>query len=242
LATFVLVHGAWHGAWCWRRVSPLLRAAGHDVHAVTLTGLGERAHLLSREVRLATHIADVVGVIVAEELADAILVGHSYGGIVITGTADRLQRERPGALQQLVYVDGTQPLPGQSWSSAHAPEVVAARVAAAEKSGGVSLPVPDAAFFGITDPADREWVNRRMTPHPFGPYLDALDYDRARVDALPRTFIDCTEPAFANIAPMRRRVRTEPGWKVVEIATGHDAMVTAPRELADALLDCVAGS
>src|SRR5947209_5724227 len=106
MATFVLVHGSWHGAWCWKRVLPLLRGAGHDVHAVTLTGVGERAHLLSADIRLDTHITDVVNLIDCEELADVILVGHSYGGIVITGVADRLQRRSPGLLQQLVYIDG----------------------------------------------------------------------------------------------------------------------------------------
>jgi pimeloyl-ACP methyl ester carboxylesterase len=237
MAQFVLVHGAWHGAWCWKRVVPLLRNAGHDVLAVTLTGLGDRAHLLTRDIRLATHVADVVNAIECEELADTILVGHSYGGSVITGAADRLERDHPGALQQLVYVDGTMPRPGESWSSAHAPEVVASRVAAATESGGLSLPAPDASAFGVGG-ADRDWVNRRLTPHPFAPYRDPLDYDIARVERLPRTFIDCTEPAFANIAPMRRRVRAEPGWKVIEIRTGHDAMISAPRELAEALLGC----
>ncbi|MCU0814594.1 MAG: alpha/beta hydrolase [Burkholderiaceae bacterium] len=97
----VLVHGAWAGAWCWKRVLAPLRAAGHEVHAVTLTGLGERSHLLSPAVTLATHVADVVGLIAAEELEGVVLVGHSYGGLVITGAADRLQRDAPGALRQL---------------------------------------------------------------------------------------------------------------------------------------------
>lgn len=237
---FVLVHGAWHGAWCWSRVLPLLRAAGHPVHAVTLTGVGERAHLLRADIRLSTHIADVSNLIRAEELDALVLVGHSYGGMVITGVAAALQREHPGLLRHLVYVDASAPRSGETWSSPHLPEVVAARVAAGARSGGLSIPAPDAAVFGLSG-ADRDWVNRRMTPQPFGLYQDPLHFDEAALERLPRTFIDCIEPPFPNIAAMRRRVRTEPGWNVVELATGHDAMVSAPSELARALLVCATG-
>src|SRR5438128_128006 len=101
MATFVLVHGAWHGGWCWKRVTPLLRAAGHEVYATTLTGLGERVHLASPNVGLALHVQDVVGVLEYEDLRDVILVGHSYGGIVISGVADRV----PERLRHLVYLD-----------------------------------------------------------------------------------------------------------------------------------------
>ena len=123
---FVLVHGAWHGAWCWSRVLPRLRAAGHDAHAVTLTGVGDRAHLLSRDIRLATHVTDVVSLIECEELTDVVLVGHSYGGMVITGVADRMEAGHPGVLRHIVYVDGSAPRSGENWSTSHNPEVVAA--------------------------------------------------------------------------------------------------------------------
>ena len=234
---FVLVHGAWHGAWCWSRVLPRLRAAGHDAHAVTLTGVGDRAHLLSPDIRIATHVADVVGLIVCEELTDVVLVGHSYGGMVITGVADRMEAEHCDVLRHIVYVDGSAPRSGESWSSPHKPEVVAARVAAAEAGGGLAIPQPDASVFGL-DGADRDWVNRRMTPQPFGLYRDPLVFDEARVARLPRTFVDCNQPAFPNIDPMRRRVRSESGWNVVEIATGHDVMVSEPARLTEVLLAC----
>jgi pimeloyl-ACP methyl ester carboxylesterase len=238
MTQLVLVHGAWHGGWCWARVLPLLRAAGHAAHAVTLTGVGERAHLLSPQIRLATHLQDVLNLVAAEELDDVVLVGHSYGGLVITGVADALQRQRPGLLRHLVYVDAVVPLPGESWSSTHAPEVVAGRVAAAEQSsGGLSLPAPDAEAFGLKG-ADRDWVNRRQTPQPFAVYRDPLEFDARRIAALPRTFVDCTSPPAANIAVSRKRARTQPGWQVVEVATGHDPMVSAPREFAQVLLDC----
>jgi pimeloyl-ACP methyl ester carboxylesterase len=239
MASFVLVHGAWHGAWCWARVMPVLRAARHDVFALTLTGVGERAHLLSRDITLATHIDDVVNLIVCEELSDVVLVGHSYGGLPITGAADRLLQRQPGTLRHLVYVDAMVPHPGESWSSHHAPELVAERLAASAAHPQGALPPPDAALYGLTG-ADCDWVNRRQTPHPFGQYLEPLQFDAARVAALPRTFIDCTTPAWPSIAPMRARVRSEPGWRVREIATGHDAMVSAPGPLARLLLETAA--
>ena len=233
---FVLIHGAWHGAWCWRRVLPGLRAAGHVAHAVTLTGVGERAHLLRSDLRLRDHVADVLGLVEAEELDDVVLVGHSYGGLVMTGAADVL-RSRGVRLRHLVYVDAVTPHPGESWSSQHAPETVRARLEAAAQRPDRAMPPPDAAVFGL-EGADRDWVNRRQTPQPSGVYQDALDFDAARIAALPRTFIDCTAPALATIAVMRERVRREPGWRVVELATGHDPMVSAPEALVAQLLDC----
>lgn len=237
MSSFVLVHGAWHGAWCWSRVLPLLRAAGHAAHAVTLTGAGERSHLLSAQIRLKTHIDDVLRTIDCEELTDVVLVGHSYSGIVVTGVADALLSRTPSVLRHLVYLDAVTPHPGESWSSQHAPETQAARTEAARPSGGVSLPPPDASAFGLAGD-DQAWVNRRQTPHPFGVYFDRLDFDAARVASVPRTFIDCTSPALATIATMRQRVRSEPGWNVVELATGHDPMVSHPRQLSDLLLRC----
>lgn len=234
-AAVVLVHGAWHGAWCWGRVLPLLRAGGAQAHAVTLTGVGERAHLMSPEVDLHTHIQDVICLIEAEELRHVLLVGHSYAGMVITGVADRLQRLRPGLLTRLVYLDAAVPYPGDSWSSHHSDETRQARIEASKPSGGLSFPPPDAALFGLAG-ADRDWVNRRQTPQPFRLYQQPLDFDQALVAQIPRTFIDCNEPALATIAPARQRVRSEPGWQVLEMATGHDPMVSHPKELAELLL------
>lgn len=238
---FVLVHGAWHGAWCWQRVLPLLRRAGAVAHAVTLTGVGERVHLMGPHIGLHTHVQDVIGLIEAEELQRVVLVGHSYGGMVITGVADQLQRNQPGRLQQLVYLDAVTPHPGESWSSQHTPETRQARLDAAAASGGISFAPPDASVFGL-DGADRDWVNRRQTPQPLAVYLQPLDFDAQRVAALPRSFIDCTAPALPTIAEFRRRVRREQGWQVREMATGHDPMVSHPQALADGLLALAAGA
>ncbi|MDZ4161966.1 MAG: alpha/beta hydrolase [Burkholderiales bacterium] len=249
MPTLVLVHGAWHGGWCWQRVLPLLHAQGLAAHAVTLTGVGERAHLLSGQIRLSTHVQDVLGLIDTLELPRVLLVGHSYGGMVITGVADALLARggqgvangvHASRVAGLVYVDAVTPHPGESWSSRHTPDTVAARVALAHSQGaGVGIPPPDAAVFGL-DGADRDWVNRRQTPQPLGVYQDPLHFDAGAVAALPRTFIDCTDPALPTIAAMRERVRSEPGWLVHELATGHDPMVSAPEALAHLLVQAAA--
>jgi len=239
MASFVLVHGAWHGAWCWARVLPRLREAGHAAHAVTLTGTGERAHLLRRGITLDLHVTDVVSLVTCEELDDIVLVGHSYGGLVITGAADRLLMRQSGLLRHLVYIDAVVPHTGESWSTHHAPELVASRLAAAAAHPLGALPPPDAALYGLRG-ADCDWVNRRQTPHPFGQYQEPLTFDAERLARVPRTFIDCTSPAWPSIAPMRQRVRSEPGWRVREIASGHDAMVSAADPLTRLLLEVAA--
>jgi pimeloyl-ACP methyl ester carboxylesterase len=223
----VLVHGAWAGAWAWSRVLGPLRAAGHEVHAVTLTGCGEWRHALRRDITLQTHVADVVECIAAHELQQVVLVGHSYAGLVITGAADRLLARVAGALRQLVYVDAMLPLPGECWSSRHSEEVKAARRAAAAATGLHALPPPDPSGFGLTGP-DRDWLLRRQTPHPFGAYLEPLHFDGARLASVPRAFVDCNAPAYPTIDPMRQRARELPGFTVVEMKTGHYPQIQDP--------------
>jgi pimeloyl-ACP methyl ester carboxylesterase len=245
MATFVLVHGAWHGAWCWQRVTALLQKAGHRVHAVTLTGLGERAHLLSPAINLDTHINDVINLIEAEELSEVILAVHSYAGMIGTAVADRLGH----SLKHLVYVDAVVPSPGESWSSSHSSATQQQRMAGAQASPCFSFAPPDPQVFGLQG-ADRDWVQRRQTPHPGNTYQAPLDFDVQRVAALPRTFVSCTRPALATIEASRLRVQDPEFWggawlpkaKVVEIKTGHDPMVTEPAALTRILLACAASS
>ena len=214
-------------------MSERLAAKGHRVFCPTLTGLGERGHLLTRAVNLDTHISDVIGLIEAEELAEIVLVGHSYGGIVITGVAARAK----GRIRQLVYLDSAIVEDGASWASIGLPEVVAQRrKAAQESSGGVSLPVPEAKVFGISDPKDLEWVQRRMTPHPFGGYDQKMRWGGPVGNGVPKVYVDCTDPAYAGLAPVKERYRGKPDWPFLEIKTGHDAMVSAPEETAQLLL------
>jgi pimeloyl-ACP methyl ester carboxylesterase len=236
LPPIVLVHGAWAGAWAWARVLAPLRSSGHPVHAVTLTGCGERRHLLRPSISLQTHVADVVGLCEAEELDDLVLVGHSYGGMVVTGAADALLRQRAGRVRQLVYVDAVLPLPGECWGSCHGDAVRAERRAAAAATGLHALPPPDPSGFGLAG-ADRDWLLRRQGPHPFGAYLEPLHFDAAGLAAIRRAFIDCNRPAFPTIEPMRRRAREWAGCRVVELETGHYPQVQAPQAFVDCLLD-----
>lgn len=236
--TIVLVHGAWGGAWIWRRVLAPLRAAGHEVHAVTLTGDGERAHLRHAGIGVHDHVNDVLALVRAEELTDIVLVGHSYGGMVITGAADALLGAGQTRLHALVYVDAMVPLPGEAWGSRHSAEVRAQRRALAEANDD-ALPPGDPAGFGL-DGADRDWLLRRQVAHPFGGYGEPLLFDESRLAGLPRYFIDCNQPAYPTIEPSRQRVRATPGWQVVEIATGHCPMVSAPGALVPILLRAAA--
>ncbi|MEJ5992515.1 alpha/beta hydrolase [Ramlibacter sp. PS3R-8] len=243
MTDFVLVHGAWHGGWCWRRVVDRLHAQGHRAHAATLTGVGERAHLMSSLITLETHIADVTGLIEAEELQGAVLVVHSYAGMIGTAVADRM----PQRLKHLVYVDAVVPKPGESWSSTQASAAREARLAAAQASADYSFPPPDPAVFGLAAD-DHAWVKRRQTPHPGHTYQAPLQFDPQRVANVPRTFVDCTQPKLATIDAIRPRVRDPRFWdgawaggagvRVVELATGHDPMVSEPAELVAVLAEC----
>jgi pimeloyl-ACP methyl ester carboxylesterase len=245
MANFVLVHGAWHGAWCWRDVVAQLAAQGHRAHAVTLTGVGERAHLMSPLITLETHIADVANTIEAEELDDVVLAVHSYAGMLGTAVADRM----PQRLKHLVYVDAVVPRPGESWSGTHASATREARLAAAQASPDYSFPAPDPSVFGLVA-QQYEWVKRRQTPHPGHTYQAPLQFDAQRVASVPRTFIDCTQPPLGTIDVIRQRVRDPKYWdgawqggagaRLVELATGHDPMVSEPAALTRILLECAA--
>jgi pimeloyl-ACP methyl ester carboxylesterase len=231
--TFVLVHGAWHGGWCWIRVAERLRAADKRVFTPTQTGLGERRHLLSKDITLDTFIADIAGLIEAEELNDIVLVGHSFGGNAISGVADRM-RER---IRHLVYLDSLVVEGGKAPFDNLAADVVAARHKAAEESsGGLSLPNPPPSAFGVLDAADAEWVRRRLTPHPLSTYTSKLNIKGPVGNNLPRTYIHCTNPSYAALQASRDWVKAQAGWRWAEIATGHDAMVSAPDELAGMLI------
>lgn len=243
MANFVLVHGAWHGGWCWQRVTSLLQQQGHRVHAVTLTGLGERAHLLSPAITLDTHIDDVISAIEVEELHDVVLAVHSYAGMIGTAVADRLGKH----LKHLVYVDAVLPKPGESWSSTQSAATQQQRLSAAQTTTRFSFPPPDPEVFGLHD-ADHAWVKRRQTPHPGNTYQAPLNFDVQRVAAIPRTFVNCTQPALGTIEPSRLRAKDAKFWdgawlpnsKIIEIKTGHDPMISEPAALTKILLDCAA--
>ena len=156
--TYVLVHGAWHGGWCWREVSKQLRAKGFDVYTPTLTGLGERAHLSNPDITIATHVADVLNVLNSEELTNVVLVGHSYAGIVITQAANRA----PERIRKLVYLDAILPGPGKSMLD-HAPKDQI-ELALNTIIDGYLVPAPEASWFGVADSDEKivEWMKRRL--------------------------------------------------------------------------------
>jgi pimeloyl-ACP methyl ester carboxylesterase len=229
---FVLVHGAWHGGWCWSRTARLLRAAGHDVFTPTLTGFGERAHLLTPDVGPETLVQDVVGVIEWEELSGVVLVGHSFGALVALAVAERV----PDLLRRIVLLDGLVVEPGAPAFDALPPAAVEARTAAAEaSSGGLAYPPPGAAAFGLTDPDDIAWVDRRLTPQPLRTYAEPFPLHPALGAGVPVTYVCCTDPAYPAVHTAHPIVRRE-GWEWRELPAGHDAMVNAPAVAAAELL------
>ena len=231
--TYVLQHGAWHGGWCWRFVADILRDNGHRVFTPTQTGLGERRHLLSHEVTLDVFVDDLANLLEAEELHDIVLVGHSFGGLAVSSVADRM----PERIRHLVFLDGLILQGGQSPFSVLPADVVAKRrKQAADTADGLAIPVPPVTVFGIAeDHPEAAWVQRRLTPHPLGSYESPLKLANPVGNGRPCTYIRCTDPAYGPLEASRQWVADQPGWQRQGIATGHDAMVTAPRELAQAL-------
>ncbi len=236
IAEFVLVHGSFCGGWIWQRLAPLLQAAGHRVTCPTLTGLGERSHLLSPAVDLNTHIKDVGNVLFYEDIRGAVLVGHSYSGMVITGVAQTV----PERVAQLIYFDAYVPQPGQSRWDLLPPEVVAAERAAVDADGGTG-PAPPASLFAPIDPETAGWVDARLSPrHPVGTYEQPIPADGSALESIPRAYIQCTlGPLPSRFAASAAQARAR-GWAVRELAAGHVANVTHPRELADLFLELAA--
>ncbi len=226
MATFVLVHGAYHGGWCWTRVVDPLRAQGHEVFAPSLSGLAEHGHRVHAYITHGDHIEDVTRVIEWHDLKDVILVGHSYGGLIVTGTSAGRAHAR---IKHMVVLDGSSPLSGQSMIDIAAPRVREMFVGGI-KDGFMALPSMEA--MGVVDPADIAWVQPRLTPQPARTFLEPLIYDEAKLNGLAKTFIRCTgvngERAISVTAA---RVKSLADWTFHELATGHDAMVTMPDEL-----------
>jgi pimeloyl-ACP methyl ester carboxylesterase len=229
MSTFLLVPGAWLGGWCWRYVAADLRANAHTVIPATLTGLGERAHLLSREIDLDTHISDIVAMFEYRELHDVILVGHSYGGTVITGVAERV----PDRIQRLVYLDASVPRDGDSNDTVIGP-VMAEQLRASAVSEGEGWKVPPAPYVvgQLSGHPLREWVTARLKPHPLRPFAEPVRLSSAEAAGLPRAFIQTTESDLYRGLIARAR---QAGWYCQEIGGGHYAMITEPNAVAAAL-------
>jgi pimeloyl-ACP methyl ester carboxylesterase len=234
MATYVLVHGGGHGGWCYQPVARLLRAAGHDVYTPTLTGLGERSHLLSPQIDLDLHIRDVCAVLHYDDLRDVILVGHSYGGMVVTGVADRAS-DRVG---RLVYLDAANPVNGQSLMDVAGPVIEAVRPAGRVVDGVelVLLPDPEAGrLYGVTDPGDLAWMADRLTGHPWKCFEQKLELtNEDALWSIPQFHIVCTSTLATRDPELMASARAE--GRLWDIDTGHDLMITEPEATANALL------
>lgn len=237
IRTFVLVHGAWHGGWCWRRVADILRDRGHRVFAPSLTGLGDRAHLFSRDISLQTHVDDILSLVETEELSDFVLVGHSYGGFVISGVADTLRAR----VAHYIYLDASVPpdmSPGASfsWAGFNPPEAREERLKAIQEQGkGVALPAPPPGAFAVTEPEDVAWLQRHLKPMPLQTFIGTFTFKRSGSNGLNRTYIASTRPPYALLVPTHNRIRGDHSWLFTTIEAGHNSMVTAPVELASLL-------
>ncbi len=233
MATYVLVHGGGHGGWCYQKVARLLRASGHEVYSPTLTGLGERSHLLRPDIDLDMHIRDVVALLFYEDLRDVILVGHSYGGMVITGVADRAA-DRVG---RLVYLDAANPVNHQSLVDVTQGGISFIRSEGQMVDGVelVLLPAPGGgAFYGVTDPDDQVWMDERLTGHPWECFAQPLDLqNESALWAIPQYHIVCTSTLAGRDPEMMAKARNE--GRLWDIDTGHDLMITEPEAVADAL-------
>ncbi len=233
MATFVLVHGAWAGGWIWHRVTPLLRRAGHEVYTPTLTGLGERAHLNSPAINLSIHAQDVAGVLGCEGLRDVILVGHSYGGMVITAAAE-LEAER---VAQLVYLDAFVPSDGESAANLIGPGTAASfEERARDKGEGWMMPPMPPQWAHVLEDSDVRWMESLFRPQSLQTFLEPVRLASAKAAALPRAFLYCNQPPLGLFESSVAKAKTG-GWRYYELATGHCPNVTAPQQLADLLLE-----
>lgn len=237
-STYVLVHGAWHGGWCWSRVAERLRAAGHRVYTPTLTGLGERSHLLSPAIGLGTFVQDVCNVLTWEDLRDVVLLGHSFGGLAVSGAADRM----PDRIRRLVYLDPFLLPTGLSAFDTFPAELVAKMEQGAAQTGGIRPPRPTS--LGLEAPEDIAFVQDRLTPHPIGTYRDPLRLAHQLGNGLPVSYWRCTTPPFAAVREARDRAWEAFGtkWDWKDLACGHDAMVSAPDLVAQSLMDLDRGT
>jgi pimeloyl-ACP methyl ester carboxylesterase len=225
--TIVLVHGAWHGGWCYRRVAELLRGSGHRVFTPTLTGLGERSHLLTRSINLSTHITDITNMIRWEDLRQIVLVGHSYGGMVVTGVADAMSDK----VSALVYLDAFLPTAGKSFHDILPTEVAEAQVHSARASNGLSVPPIPAAAFNVNE-EDRLWVDSLCTPHPLGTLTQPIELTGSHARIANKSYVLATKnpiPLFQNFA---RSMRSDRSCISYELPCGHDVMIDLPEETA----------
>ena len=237
MATFLVAHGAWSSAWAWNKMRPLMRAAGHELWTPSYSGLGERAHLASPALDLETHIRDVVGVFEMEDLHDVVLIGHSYGGMVATGVADRV-RER---IAQLIYLDAFVPKDGQSLFDLQ-PAATRTRMHDLARTAGEGWRVPPNPMPPDTPEADQAWAKGRRLPQPIKTFEQKLRLT-SQAPPPPRTYIYCKRiPPGDVFRQFAERARHESGWRYCELDASHNPHITMPQTLFDLLAKIAAAS
>ena len=230
--TLLVCHGAWSGGWSWKKMFPHAVAAGYRLVVPTYTGLGEREHLAHPAIDLETHVQDILSVVKFEDLNDIVLLGHSYGGMVATGVADRI----PERITQLSYLDAFVPRDGQSLLDLNEP--ARPTMEALAKSGD-SWRVPPNPTSPDTAEADLEWLSKRRVPMPLKCFQMKLKLQHGE-PAIPRSYIYATRiPPADTFGQFARRAKNEPGWRYFEIDASHSPNVTAPDALMKVLREIV---
>ena len=229
---FLLIHGAWHGGWVWNEISDILRYQRYSVSTPTLTGLGEKKHLLSSKITIETFIEDVVNHIIFENLNNIILVGHSFAGSVISGVADRLKDR----IQKLIYFDAMILIDGQKPFDITPKETVEQRIELAKKFGNnISIPAPSADAFGVFDIKKSLLLEEKLTPHPLSAFQSKLILKNEVGNGIPLSYIFCTKPVYKSLESSREVVH-KMKWPIFELNAGHDAMLTHPKETLNLLM------
>ena len=229
---FLLIHGAWHGGWVWNEISEILNYQGYSVSTPTLTGLGEKKHLLSSKITIDTFIEDVVNHIIFENLNNIILVGHSFAGSVISGVADKLKDR----IQKLIYFDAVILKDGQKPFDIAPKELVKQRIELAKRFGnGISIPAPSAHAFGVFDVKKSLLLEEKLTPHPLSTYQSKLTIKNEIGNGIPLFYIFCNDPVYKSLESSRKVVR-KLKWPIFELNAGHDAMLTHPKETLNLLM------
>jgi pimeloyl-ACP methyl ester carboxylesterase len=235
MATFVLVHGAMHGGWCWRDVRRSLQASGHDVFTPTLTGQGDRAHLLTRDVGIETHVEDLSSLLEFEDLADVHLVLHSYSGVL----AGPVAQASHGRLATVTYLGAFIANDGESVLDVEPPEVAARYMTlASEEGGGWKIPA-DGSFlaqWGLVEPDLVAWVEPRLTDFPLRCATDPVHFDARHLEALPQAYLRHVQPLMESLELSYQRAVAR-GMQLVDLETSHDAMIEDANLVARTLLE-----
>jgi pimeloyl-ACP methyl ester carboxylesterase len=234
MAALILVHGAWHGGWCWQRVVTKLRAKGQDVFTPSLTGLGDRAHLLNASINLSTHVADITSIVESYDLENVVLCGHSYGGMVITGVADQMAEK----IHALVYLDALVPDDGQCMFDTIPPGIADGFREQARSGDGYSVPPMTAEQFNVNG-EDATWMNRKCSNHPLASFTEPLTLTGRHLEVPHRVYVLAAGFDHPGTKAAYEAVKTKSGWQTEIMQGGHDLMIDNPDAVADTLLACV---